>query len=339
MRIATASIMALALLCGTAWGQEKPGIPEDIIKELDGLVGTWEVEGKIGDVTETGQFTCRWANSDDGKKCCLTGRFSYKTGDKSRSGVTLIGWNAVCNCIEDRGFDVNGGNGRLLWTVESPNQWQGDLTFVEDGKELKSTAVLIRKGPQEIVTEGTTATGEASRYVFRKVADAKKSPADNGASKEQFTQLGDKLVGHWLSEFESDVAAEGVCEVGDKIIQSTSFEWVSSQTAILEKRVYKIGDKTIAEGVALISWDEPRKEIKSAYCDSLGGSWQSAWRKRGKAYVVQDRGIFGDGRKSVGRNILSFSDGEKTLTYKLTQRVFGDQTLPDKEFAHHRAEK
>jgi hypothetical protein len=174
MRIATASIMALALFCATAWGQETSGIPEDIIKALDGLVGTWEIEGKIGDATETGQFTCRWAKSDDGRKCCLTGRFSYKKGDKTRSGVTLIGWNAVHNCIEDRGFDANGGNGRLLWTVESPDKWQGDLTFVEDGKELKSTAVLIKKGPQEIVTEGTTATGEASRYVFRKVADAKK---------------------------------------------------------------------------------------------------------------------------------------------------------------------
>jgi len=95
-------------------------------------------------------------------------------GDKTRSGVTLIGWNAAQNRIEDRGFDANGGSGMLLWTVGSTGEWKGDLTFVADGKELKSTAVLIKKGPREIVTEGTTATGEASRYVFRKVADAKK---------------------------------------------------------------------------------------------------------------------------------------------------------------------
>lgn len=174
MRIAIAAIMGLALLGATTWGQETSGVPDTIINELETLVGTWEVEGKIGEITETGQFTCRWARSDDGKKYCLRGRFSYKKGDKTRSGVTLIGWNAANNRIEDRGFDVNGGSGMLLWTVESPGKWKGDLIFVEDGKELKSTAVLIKKGPQEIVTEGTTATGETARYVFRKLADAKK---------------------------------------------------------------------------------------------------------------------------------------------------------------------
>jgi hypothetical protein len=174
MRNAMSAITVLTLLGATAWGQESSGIPDNIIKELDFFVGTWESEGKIGDVTETGRFTCRWARTDDGKQCCLIGRFSYKRGDKTRSGVTLLGWNAAKKCIEDRGFDGNGGNGRLLWTVESPDTWKGEMTFVEDGKEVTSSGVLIKKGPREIVMETTSETGEASRFVFRKVADAKK---------------------------------------------------------------------------------------------------------------------------------------------------------------------
>jgi hypothetical protein len=173
MKVATSSsILALAVSCAAACAQEAPGIPDNIIKALDGLVGRWEVEGKAGNVTETGQFTCLWAQTDEGKRCCLIGRFAYKRGGKTRSGVTMIGWNAVKNCIEDRGFDANGGNARLFWTVTSPDQWQGDLTFVEDGNEVKSTGVLTRKGPREIVVETTTETGEASRFVFRKVADS-----------------------------------------------------------------------------------------------------------------------------------------------------------------------
>ena len=154
-----------------AWWPFLAGIPKDIIKELDNLVGTWEVEGKIGDLTQTGSFTCRWARSENKKKVCLIGRFSYKTGDKVRSGVTLLGWNAAKECIEDRGFDANGGNTTLRWTIKSSTMWQGDMITFEDGKEVKSEVVLVKKGPSEIVMESESEAGDVARFVFRKVKD------------------------------------------------------------------------------------------------------------------------------------------------------------------------
>jgi hypothetical protein len=157
--------------------QEAAGIPEEITQELNGLVGTWKSEGKVGGKEQTGEFTCRWARTEDGKKVCLTGRFSYKTGDEVRSGVTLIGWNAAKKCIEDRGFDANGGNSVLYWTVKSPTQWDGEIVRVEDGQEVKLKAVLVKKRPSEIVMESESETGEASRWVFRKVKGARKKKA------------------------------------------------------------------------------------------------------------------------------------------------------------------
>ena len=169
--------MSAACLPTTALAQKAVGIPGEIVKELDSLVGTWESEGKVGDKEQSGGFTCRWARTDEKEKICLVGRFSYKTGDEIRRGITLIGWNAAKECIEDRGFDANGGNVVLYWKVKSPTQWQGEVVMVEDAKEVKSKAVLIKKGPSEIVMESDRETGEVARFVFRKAKREKKKEA------------------------------------------------------------------------------------------------------------------------------------------------------------------
>ena len=162
---------AVAFLGNMVLAQEPVGIPEEIVKELDYLAGTWNVEGKVEGKEQTGGFTCRWARTADKKKVCLIGRFSYKTGDEARSGVTLIGWNAAKKCIEDHGFDANGGNGTLCWKIESPTLLRGEVSMVEDGQEVKGKAVLVKKGPSEFVYEAELENGEVARVVCRKVKE------------------------------------------------------------------------------------------------------------------------------------------------------------------------
>ena len=171
------AVITVAFLGNLALAQEAACIPEDIIKEIDTFVGTWKSEGKIGDEKQTGGFTCRWARTEDKKKVCLIGNFSYKTGNEVRSGVTLIGWNAAKKCIEDRGFDALGGNSTLLWTVKSPTEWQGQMIMVENGKEVRSETVLIKKGTSEVVMETESEEGEVARFVFRKVKTERKKKA------------------------------------------------------------------------------------------------------------------------------------------------------------------
>ena len=169
--------MAAALLGNGVFGQEAAGIPDEIIKELDAFAGTWKVEGKLGGKEHTGRFTCRWARTEDKKKVCLMGQFAYNTADVSWSGVTLIGWNAAKKCIEDRGFDANGGNATLCWTVASPTQWKGEVTMVQGGKTVTGKADLIKKGPAEMVLEAAMDNGDVSRVVFRKVKQERKPEA------------------------------------------------------------------------------------------------------------------------------------------------------------------
>ena len=147
------------------------------------LVGTWTVEGKIGDKEQTGGFTCRWMRTDDKKKCCLLGRGTYTTDGKTSLHVSLMGWNAANKCIEDRGFAADGGSGIFSWTVTSPGTWRGVLRSVENGQEVTSKGDFIVKGPSEIVMESESETGEAARFVFRKVEEEPKKKAKKKAKK------------------------------------------------------------------------------------------------------------------------------------------------------------
>lgn len=161
--------LSISLFGAVAFCQDAPGIPGEIVKELDSLAGTWNIEGKIGDKQQTGTYTCWWGRTAERKKVCLVGRFSYKTGNAPRIGMNLIGWNSSRQCIEDRGFDANGGNATLFWTVKSPTQYQGEFLMVENGREVRSKGVLVKKSPSELVIESMSETGEAARWVFRKV--------------------------------------------------------------------------------------------------------------------------------------------------------------------------
>jgi hypothetical protein len=166
-----------AFLGNMAFGQEAAGIPEEIIAQLDSLVGTWEVEGKIGDKMQTGSYTCWWGRAADNKKACLVGRFAYKTSEAGRNGMNLIGWNSIKKCIEDRGFDANGGNATLYWTVKSPTEYQGEFLMVENGKETKSKGTLIKKGTSQIVMESESETGEVARFIFRRAKEERRQKA------------------------------------------------------------------------------------------------------------------------------------------------------------------
>jgi hypothetical protein len=177
------AILSLAtfvmLLTAPAVAQEASGIPDEIVEQLDGLVGTWKAEGKIGDKKQSGEFTLRWARTEDKKKICLSGRFLFVVDGEETRGVTLIGWNAGKQCIEDRGFDANGGNGILYWKVDSPTLWKGESIDVADGKTKTGKVYLLRKSDSEFVFEAEYENGDVSRSVLRKVKRERKEKPEN----------------------------------------------------------------------------------------------------------------------------------------------------------------
>ena len=198
-----------------------------------------------------------------------------------------------------------------------------------------SKAVIIKKGPSEIVMESESETGEAARFVFRKVEEEPKKKDKKKAKKEitkqQFIELGDSLVGQWVMEDRLPIDVEKIGKTGDMLTDNRTVEWVSNQTALLEKRVYQCNGKVVLEGVALTAWEGPNKEVTTAYFDSLGGSYRFSWSKEGQDWVLRYQGVFGDGQKNSGRSKMTFSADGQTIDCHDTDLVFGDMQLSEPE--------
>lgn len=174
-------VLAIAANCfqQAAPAEEVSGIPKEIVKELDSLVGTWNVEAKIGDTQQKGEMTFRWERTENKEKICLSGRSLFIIDGREIHGVGLVGWNAGRECIEDRGFDANGGNGVYYWKVESPGHWKGEQIIVAEGNTLEGKVEMIRNGDSEFVFEAEYPDGNVTRAVMRKVKRERKKKAND----------------------------------------------------------------------------------------------------------------------------------------------------------------
>ena len=171
-------IVVLSLSETAIFADDKPCIPDEIIKTMDSFVGAWKTEGKVGDEKQTGGITLRWSPTKNGKKVCLVGQYSFTTGDETMTGTNIVGWNSAKKCIEDRGFNDLGGSGTLYWFPKSENLLKGEFVHFKDGEEVHAKADLVKKGDAEFVLESVTEDGEVSRIVYKKVERKRKRASD-----------------------------------------------------------------------------------------------------------------------------------------------------------------
>ena len=173
------AVLAISAAClqQTALAQESSGIPDEIVKELDGIVGTWKVE--LADPQQKWEITFRWERTENKEKICLSGRSFSVIDGRRLHGVSLVGWNAGKQCIEDRGFGADGGNGVFYWKVESPTLWKGEQVMVVEGETVTGKVELIKKSDSEFVVEAEYDNGVVSRSVMRKVKRERKKKAEN----------------------------------------------------------------------------------------------------------------------------------------------------------------
>ena len=173
MRCIVACLVANCVLFGSQWAlaQEPVGVPDNIIKELKYLVGTWKIKGNIGDHEFESTTSYRWARNRDKKRYCLIATTLSKSdaANGTTAGADIIGWDAAKKQIVHHGFDSTGGCITLRWTVESTDKWTGELCIVDQGQEIKGSAEMIKRGPTECVYEAQTTTGVTARIVFDKL--------------------------------------------------------------------------------------------------------------------------------------------------------------------------
>jgi hypothetical protein len=169
-RISIALSVTTAILIGNVTiAQEETGVPEEIVKELSYLVGSWKVEGKRGDDEFGGTATYKWAPNKEKHKYCLVTNWLVGPDGNIPPGISIMGWNSANRCIVESGFDAQGNFYETHWVVKSRTQWKGEFSNVRDGEKVEGRGVVVKKGPTEFVYEAETTTGETGRTVFTKV--------------------------------------------------------------------------------------------------------------------------------------------------------------------------
>ena len=154
------------------------------------------------------------------------------------------------------------------------------------------------------------------------------------ATKEQLSELGDIVVGEWVGETTMDFAIEGVCKKGDKLSFKSSVKWVSD-FALVDKRVFQVAGKTVAEAAILIGLDYSKGQIKATAFNSVEGRAQIVWTKRGGKWRLRSYGVLRE-RKASDKGTLIVSEDGNSYTVKVTDRILGEEQLPDKEFVYRR---
>jgi uncharacterized protein (TIGR02246 family) len=112
-----------------------PGSNEDYLKDLEWLIGDWNLAGKDGSL----QLHFEWMAQRNFIKNTFT---ATKDGKSTLSGGQIIGWNPKLGRIVSWHFAAEGGFGNDVWAKDG-SKWVIDATGVfRNGSESTSVNVL-----------------------------------------------------------------------------------------------------------------------------------------------------------------------------------------------------
>jgi uncharacterized protein (TIGR02246 family) len=110
---------------------------DDTLKDLEWLIGTWQMSNKDREVTTTYEW--------DENKTYIRGKYSVKDGGKvTDSGTQMFGKDNAEGGIRSWVFQADGGFGDGLWTREG-KKWTIDFQGVTaSGKKLTANVIYMR---------------------------------------------------------------------------------------------------------------------------------------------------------------------------------------------------
>ena len=124
---------------------------DDSLKDLEWLIGTWQMSTKDREVTTTYEW-------DENKKF-IRGKFTIKDGGKvTESGTQLFGTDNAEGGIRSWVFQSDGGFGDGLWTREG-KKWTVDFDGVTaSGKKLSASVIYMRVDPNNFTWQSVDQT-------------------------------------------------------------------------------------------------------------------------------------------------------------------------------------
>ncbi len=160
MKIVSLVLTALFVACCTSQAISQ-GMPNDVRRQLDKLVGKWKVENTIEDNVVASEGSAEWAPEKECIKWHFTGT-DVVTG-KQFSATGLIGWDSVKKVAIEKGFSSDGDSSTATFTFKSDDEWLSPVRAVEqtpagDFKNAKSRRVFTWKSDDVMEVRSTKRT-------------------------------------------------------------------------------------------------------------------------------------------------------------------------------------
>ena len=133
-------------------------------------------------------------------------------------------------------------------------------------------------------------------------------PSSLAGGDTPLKEVGNLLIGRWMSEITWAVDYPGIGKKGEKVTGYTVYRWIADGTAI--ECEWYAGKTT---GKVLWGWDASSKQIKIFGLDS-GGRWdEGTISKQGSKFVGTSAGSFMDGQRVDYKWEMTFQDDGNTL--------------------------
>jgi uncharacterized protein (TIGR02246 family) len=156
--------------------------PQDALKDLEWLIGTWEDQSENGRVVTT----IRWSPN----RAFLIRSFAANVDDQEQQGTQVIGWDARNRQIRTWIFHSDGSFGPGTISRHD-DAWMFKMSqTLRDGRTAAGTQIVTRVDDNTITVQvvGETVAGEllptADPVTVVRTADASESSADGAANGE-----------------------------------------------------------------------------------------------------------------------------------------------------------
>jgi hypothetical protein len=135
-------------------------------------MGTWKVEGTVGEQPATARWSCRWA---PGKHCYLVAGAANSLDEEGvvHRMAAIGGYDAAKKQTIEKIFWSNNRHYTIRYDVSNPifdvGVFKGEIECVEDGNTFTSPVSVERKGPGLFVYKSETEDGDKIELTFQKM--------------------------------------------------------------------------------------------------------------------------------------------------------------------------
>ncbi len=243
-------------------------------------------------------------NARDAKS--LAEMFSPDAQMIDADGTTVQGREDILKAFED--IFTNEPEG-LIETEVTDLRYLGPAVAIETGR-----TVLIPAPDQPAVVNEYTAVHMKSKEGKWLMTMARDTPTEVNDQTENLIPLS-FLIGDWVDE-----SADAVVK--------TTYDWSDGDKFIVGKFSVQLQGEEAFSGTQRIGWDPLARKVRSWVFDSNGGFQEGLWTNVEDQWLVNYRGVSGEGEVTSGTSVMTMLDINR-WSWQSRDRIVGNEVLED----------